>query len=215
MHQNIQTPEQHKWLTKLLGFEFDIVYKPATANKPADALSRRHEDETSQLAIFAVTHPISAVWQSLQWAYSEDTKLTSLLASVQQNPTAFPDHTIRDHIVLFKGRIMVLENTALQHLLISDFHNTPVGGHAGAHRTYYRIAGTFFWPLLKQQVQDFVASCRICQTVKPFNRAPQGLLQPLPLPGKIWESLSLDFIIHFPTLAGKTVILVVVDRLYK
>lgn len=174
-----------------------------------------HEDETAHLAILAITRPIPAIWQALQRAYSEDTKLASLLSSIQQNPAAFPDYTIKDRIVLFKGRIMVPANTALQHLLIFEFHNTPVGGHDGGRRTYNRIAGTFFWPSLKRQVQDFVASCRICQSVKPFNRAPQGLLQPLPLPGKIWESLSLDFITHLPSSAGKTVILVVMDRLSK
>lgn len=60
-----------------------------------------------------------------------------------------------------------------------------MGGHAGVRRTYHRIAATFFLPSLKQLVKEFVASCMVCQTVKPFNKAPQGLLQPLPIPGKI------------------------------
>lgn len=110
---------------------------------------------------------------------------------------------------------MIPANGPLRHLLISEFHNTPVGGHAGALRTFHRIAGTFYWPSLKQQVRNFVATCRVCQTVKPFNKAPQGLLQPLPLQGKIWGLLSLDFITHLPNSGGKTVILVVVDRLSK
>ena len=45
LKQTIQTPEQHKWLTKLLGFEFDIVYKPSAQNLQADALSRVHEND--------------------------------------------------------------------------------------------------------------------------------------------------------------------------
>lgn len=35
------------------------------------------------------------------------------------------------------------------------------------------------------------------------------------MPGKIWDSISMDFIMHLPSSRGKTVILVVVDRLSK
>ena len=40
MDQVIQTPEQHHYLSKLLGFNYTIVYKPGRDNVVADALSR-------------------------------------------------------------------------------------------------------------------------------------------------------------------------------
>ena len=42
-----------------------------------------------------------------------------------------------------------------------------------------------------------------------------GLLQPLPIPEKIWDEVSMDFIIHLLPFMGKTTILVVVDKLSK
>ena len=40
LNQNLHTPEQHKWLHKLLGYDFEIQYKPGGENVPAYALSR-------------------------------------------------------------------------------------------------------------------------------------------------------------------------------
>ncbi|GKC55705.1 retrotransposon-related protein [Tanacetum coccineum] len=65
--------------------------------------------------------------------------------------------------------------------------------------------------MVKQMIKD----CDVCQRQKPDLSAYPGLIQPLPIPERIWKEISMDFIEKLPTSHGNSVILVVVDRLSK
>lgn len=64
-------------------------------------------------------------------------------------------------------------------------------------------------------VEQFVDKCVICQQLKSSNSKPNGLLIPLPIPQGAWQDFSIDFITHLLKIKGKTVIMVVVDKLTK
>lgn len=66
--QKTVTPTQQKWLTKLLGFDYEVVYKKGAENSVADALSRVNSMEVSISAlstIFTDLLPqIKSFWQN-------------------------------------------------------------------------------------------------------------------------------------------------------
>lgn len=55
MTQVIQTLEQHYYLSKLLGYDYHIEYKPGATNKVADALSRI-PPTAGQLMLLSIPH---------------------------------------------------------------------------------------------------------------------------------------------------------------
>uniref|UniRef100_A0A0A9HAQ2 Integrase zinc-binding domain-containing protein n=1 Tax=Arundo donax TaxID=35708 RepID=A0A0A9HAQ2_ARUDO len=59
-----------------------------------------------------------------------------------------------------------LGNTALRTKLIADLHATALCGHSGMQTTYQRLHGNFKWKRMKQDVEDFVKHCSICQQAK-------------------------------------------------
>ena len=62
---------------------------------------------------------------------------------------------------------------------------------------------------------QFTKTCLICQQDKVERAKIAGLLEPLPVPARPWESVSLDFITHLPKVGEFEAILVIIDRFSK
>ncbi|KAK8942857.1 hypothetical protein KSP39_PZI008725 [Platanthera zijinensis] len=73
----------------------------------------------------------------------------------------------------------------------------------------------FYWKRMKPEIYAYIQQCGVCQKCKAENQHPAGLLQPLPIPGRVWQDISLDFIEGLPMSNGKKTVMVVVDRLSK
>lgn len=85
----------------------------------------------------------------------------------------------------------------------------------GTKKTLARLQENFYWTNMSLSVTAFVKECVPCQQTKYVIKRPADLLQPLPLPHRIWEDLSMDFVGGLPPSEGHSIIFVVVDRLSK
>ena len=79
-------------------------------------------------------------------------------------------------------------------LLLAEFHNSQIGGHHGALKTYQRLAREVYWRGMKAHIRTYVAECSVCQQAKYLSLTPAGFLQALPIPDRVWEDISMDFI---------------------
>ncbi|MCH79300.1 RNA-directed DNA polymerase (Reverse transcriptase), partial [Trifolium medium] len=212
LQQRMVTADQHNWAAKLLGYDFEIVYKPGKLNRGADALSRVNEDGEMCQAVSSVK------WideRSLKEGIQQDNHLQQVIKKLQENCDSCPGYEYTHGVLLYENRLVLPAKSTMIPLLLSEFHDTPQGGHSGFYRTYRRLASNVYWIGMKNAVQEYVRACDICQRQKYLTSSPGGLLQPLPIPDRIWEDLSMDFVTGLPKSKGYEAILVVVDRLSK
>jgi hypothetical protein len=121
-----------------------------------------------------------------------------------------------DGLLMHKNRIYVPSSGELRNLVLKEMHNVPYVGHPGYQKTIAAVRSQFFWPGMKKDVVDYISRCMECQRVKVEHRHPTGFLQPLPIPEKKWEVVTIDFITKFPrTTRQHDSIMVVVDKLTK
>lgn len=73
----------------------------------------------------------------------------------------------------------------------------------------------YYWPQMVDDVAQYVKTCLVYQKDKSDRLTQAGLLEPLAIPKRPWESVSLDFITGLPKVGDLTTILVVVDRFSK
>ena len=212
MTQIIQTPEQQLYLTKLLGYDYTIRYKPGASNMVTDALSRINPPDATCLAL-TMPHPLFL--SQLRQTLLQDPRYIALLQDIQATPVNHPELSIHHDLILRKNRIWLPFPCDITRTLLEEFHASPVGGHSGTAKTLHRLQQNFDWPTIRADVRQFVAQCSVCQQTKYDTRKPAGLLQPLPIPATIWEDLALDFITGIPPSQGFTVIMVVIDRFSK
>ncbi|KAJ4802427.1 polyprotein [Rhynchospora pubera] len=222
LEQKLTHQLQHKALTKFIGLDYIIEFKKGKANVVADALSRRsptHNQDTSNFSNHLNTlHTsfIQPLWErEVKRSYANDELATKLLQELEEGDAGNEDWKLENGVIKRKGRLYVGSDAAMKEKIMKEFHASSIGGHSGMQATYQRIKRAFYWSGMKREICSFVRECDICQRNKNEHVPYPGLLQPLPIPEKVWDCITMDFIEGLPISEGKNVIFVVVDRLTK
>jgi hypothetical protein len=115
----------------------------------------------------------------------------------------------------YKQNWLYVPKGNLKDVLLKDCHDGPLVSHGGAKRTTTFLKKSYYWLNLKNNVEEYVKTCLTCQQNQILNKKQVGLLRPLLIPERPWETMSMDFMVSLPPSKGFDVIMVVVDRFSK
>ena len=130
LEQRITTPEQQKWVSKLLGYEYEIIYKSGKENSAADALSRR-ADSPCLNALFVSQ---AQIWDNIK----EEANNHPYMQKIGKLATESPGkpYICQNRMVCYKNRVVVPPNSNIIMQLLREFYDSKVGGNSGVLRTY-------------------------------------------------------------------------------
>nr|GEZ31778.1 putative polyprotein [Tanacetum cinerariifolium] len=116
--ERITTSTQMKWLPKLMGFDYEVVYKKGYENGAVDALSR----------------------------LENGSELLPLFVSTLQNGLSTKKHyNLVNEQLTRKDKLVVGANKELRKSLLHYFHDGVIGGHSGVKVTTHKLCSLFYW----------------------------------------------------------------------
>jgi hypothetical protein len=160
LEQQLSSPEQQKWVTKLFGYEYEIIYKKGKYKVVADPLSRKYEDEGS---LFSLSFIVLDYLQVVRQEWLQDPKLSHRIQQLQDNSLVSLEYSWHNEELHYKVSIYLSKQSQLKSTVFSKLHATPTAGNYGFTKTYDRVKRSFLWDGMKQDIYTFVVECDVRQ----------------------------------------------------
>lgn len=133
--------EYQKWVTKLLGFDFQIQFKPGISNRVADALSRK---AVREVVLSTMISSNKVIWTELEKEMKDDKDHQRIRHELQDGTKEYIGFALVDDKLMYKGRSVIPRKSAVIPVLLRECHDSLVGGHSGELKMYLRMATEWY-----------------------------------------------------------------------
>ena len=108
--------------------------------------------------------------------------------------------------------IQTVAPIGIRRSILRAMHDDAMGGHLGYQKTYFKIKHSFYWPLMANEIKDYISTCTLCQLRKSPPKTRRAPLMPIELAKKPFDRIAMDLIGPLNTSSkGNNYILTVVD----
>ncbi|KAA0054528.1 peroxidase 64 [Cucumis melo var. makuwa] len=110
-------PQYQKWIAKLLGYSFEVVYKPGAENRAVDALSRK----PAEVHLFGLSVPITIDLEVIKKEVFQDPKYVKIVEEIKQlEEPAESKYSLQNGMLMFKNRLSDISMDFVEGLLKSS-----------------------------------------------------------------------------------------------
>jgi hypothetical protein len=208
---------QRRWLELIKDYDLEVHYHPSKANVVADALSRKAQcncvtmdskittlcDELHKLNMEVIS-PGTLNYVSVEPTLQEQIVLAQFGDKGVQVIKEMLEQKVDKYkcfrqdnkgVLWFEDRLVVPKNPELRKKILDESHLSKFSMHPGSNKMYYDLRSLYWWTRMKREIAKYVSECDTCQRIKASHLKVAGTLQPLPIPSRKWEELSMDFIV--------------------
>nr|KYP46226.1 Transposon Ty3-I Gag-Pol polyprotein [Cajanus cajan] len=152
---------QRRWMEFLKDYDFELHYHPGKPNVVPDALSRK------SLHIFSLMiHEMNLIEnfrdEFVNYVDEFIQKKKKLLG--QKGSEKF--NIYQKGVMRFNDRICVPNDSEIKKIILGEAHKSKLSIHPGTTKMYQDLKRIFWWPKMKKEVTQYVATCLICQKAK-------------------------------------------------
>lgn len=144
----------------------------------------------SSLSTILKIYPFVQDAYKKQYMHDPDFKYVYLKLTHNNRHDEKTNYFVKDGLLYNFNVLCVLEGERVQ--LIREAHSSQIYEHFGVGKTMVNLQRYVYWPKMQDQIAKYTRDYVLCYTSKPSNRN-LGLCQPLPIPTRPWESISMEF----------------------
>ena len=185
-------------------FDFEIVYKPGKSNVVADALSPTtwNKNQIRSTNITWVSYGSDMINQIKTHSHWRSWLWNCVFNRLNQSDSKDSKYRIRDGLFDFRTKSSVCSQNrtnSIQNCVWSSRFCWFLDIWDWFDKTYELVQRHYYWPPIC--TLTFETTYSVATSVKrnkDSNQHPAGLLQPLAIPNKRWNHISVDFIMQLP-----------------
>ena len=128
-------------------------------------------------------------------AENDQTYLSRLRIVVKGEKNIDSNYGIEKELPLYKNWWYIPKYKTLRKTIMEAEHDSRIAGHFSTYKTIGKICANSFWPKMDEHIAEYVKACDVCQRNKTIRHKKFGLLEPIDVPMRPWNAISMDFIV--------------------